>query len=253
MAKKAHKIRKKKSSAEKKIHPPSWRVLLVRYFVNVIGIWAIAALGIVFFSKSPIPCANSISCAKNLTAQVDNTARGTFLGKVVIPPKINLADEVTNQPVLGTTQGVKKIIYVDLSKQLLYAYEGDNLVYTFPVSTGKWYPTPTGTFHIWIKLRATRMAGGNPAIGTFYDLPNVPYTMFFANDEVDRSRGFSLHGAYWHNNFGHTMSHGCVNMRIEDAKKLYNWAEPPTTGYTTYATADAPGTQVIIYGQPPLE
>nr|MDA8088057.1 peptidoglycan DD-metalloendopeptidase family protein [Nitrospiraceae bacterium] len=29
---------------------------------------------------------------------------------------------------------------------------------------------------------------------------------------------------YWHNNFGHPMSHGCVNMKTPDAKWLFDWA-----------------------------
>src|SRR5436853_811889 len=28
----------------------------------------------------------------------------------------------------------------------------------------------------------------------------------------------------WHNNFGHPMSHGCVNLRTPEAEWLYMWA-----------------------------
>jgi lipoprotein-anchoring transpeptidase ErfK/SrfK len=63
------------------------------------------------------------------------------------------------------------------------------------------------------------MAGGEGAAA--YDLPNVPYVMYFYHD-------FGLHGAYWHDNFGHVMSHGCVNMRSVDAKVLFDWADGPT-------------------------
>ena len=65
--------------------------------------------------------------------------------------------------------------------------------------------------------------------------------------------GYSIHGAYWHNNFGHPMSHGCVNMKTEDAEQIYNWANPPTEGNTTYATKENPGTEVVIYGTAPTE
>ncbi|MBN9188735.1 MAG: L,D-transpeptidase, partial [Microbacterium sp.] len=34
----------------------------------------------------------------------------------------------------------------------------------------------------------------------------------------------ALHGAYWHHNFGHRMSHGCVNMPLDVAKFVYYWA-----------------------------
>jgi lipoprotein-anchoring transpeptidase ErfK/SrfK len=118
------------------------------------------------------------------------------------------------------------------------------------VSTGKWHPTPTGDFTIWEKIRATRMTGGEGA--DFYDLPNVPYVMFFGGSGVPDGDGFSLHGAYWHDNFGHPMSHGCVNMRIVDAEKLYDWADPPTNGNTTLSSTESPGTEITIYGQAPL-
>jgi hypothetical protein len=95
------------------------------------------------------------------------------------------------------------------------------------------------------------MTGGTGA--DFYDLPNVPYVMFFANNEIPESSGFSLHGAYWHDNFGHPMSHGCINMRIADAKRLYDWVDPPTTGLTTLATTDKPGTEVTVVGTAPGE
>ncbi len=194
-------------------------------------------------------CANSISCIKDLSGNYEPEATGTFMGRAVSPPSY-IADVPTAPRVLGASSG-EKHIFVDLATQTLKAYEGNKLVYTFPVSTGKWGPTPTGDFHIWIKLRYTRMEGGEGA--DYYNLPNVPYVMFFSNDEVPASRGFSIHGAYWHNNFGHIMSHGCVNMRTEDVVKIYQWADPPTDGNVTRATDQNPGTLITIYGTPPEE
>jgi hypothetical protein len=97
------------------------------------------------------------------------------------------------------------------------------------------------------------MEGGNKDDGTYYNLYNVPYVMFFYNDEVAKSMGFSLHGAYWHNNFGHPMSHGCVNIRPEDAGRLYAWADPVNDGNITYTTGENPGTLVTITGETPEE
>jgi lipoprotein-anchoring transpeptidase ErfK/SrfK len=53
--------------------------------------------------------------------------------------------------------------------------------------------------------------------GADYDTPDVPWTMYY-------SGGFAIHGAYWHNNFGTPVSHGCVNLRVPEAKALYEWA-----------------------------
>lgn len=205
----------------------------------VVGLFVFFITALVMH-QSQIFCANSVSCIKNLSVHVENNAVGLFEGHKVSPPKIALSQPTSVPEEIGK----EKHIYVDLSTQTLYAFQGNTLFMKTLISSGKWHPTPTGDFHIWIKLRATRMTGGSG--DEAYDLPNVPYTMFFYNDEVPKDAGFSLHGAYWHDNFGHPMSHGCVNMRIIDAQALYNWADPPTTDYTTYATDTHPGTQVSI-------
>lgn len=173
------------------------------------------------------------------------------MGKFVsVPPEI----QDNKKAVLAEyTGGGNKHIYIDLSKQELYAYEDNHLIYTFPVSSGKWYPTPTGDFKIWIKVRYTKMSGGSTALHTYYYLPNVPYVMFFSNDKIAQSRGFSLHGTYWHDNFGHPMSHGCVNMRTADAETLYYWTSPKVLANTTYASNEDPGTPITIYGEAPKE
>ena len=166
-----------------------------------------------------------------------------------------LATFRTIQQVLGITTAPNKRIEVDLTRQRVYAYEGSRKVYEFVVSTGLWGRTPTGEFTIWTKVRSQLMKGGDKSIGTYYYLPNVPYVMFFYNDEVEKMRGFSFHGTYWHKNFGHPMSHGCINMVTEDAKTLYEWATPVVTNpkaWSTLSTPDNAGTRVIIYGEAPV-
>jgi lipoprotein-anchoring transpeptidase ErfK/SrfK len=112
-------------------------------------------------------------------------------------------------------------IEINLSQQRLNAWEGGSLVYSYLVSTGLWGRTPVGDYQIYVKYPATLMTGGSTALGTYYYLPNVPCTMYFY-------KGYGIHGTYWHNNFGHPMSHGCVNMRTEEACVLYNWASVGT-------------------------
>jgi lipoprotein-anchoring transpeptidase ErfK/SrfK len=70
-------------------------------------------------------------------------------------------------------------------------------------------------YRIYVKYRSANMQGDN------YFLPNVPYVMYFY-------KGYGLHGTYWHNNFGTPMSHGCINLKIDDAGWLYNWASVGT-------------------------
>ena len=103
-------------------------------------------------------------------------------------------------------------IDVDLSRQRLTAYQGKSAVFSALISGGlPNTPTAVGRFKVYVKLRSTRMRGPG------YDLPGVPYTMYFY-------RGYAIHGTYWHSNFGRPMSHGCVNMRTQDAAWLYSWA-----------------------------
>lgn len=168
---------------------------------------------------------------------------------VSIPSSI--ASLQTHPNVLGVSNSNKRI-EVDLTNQRLYAYEGDRKIYDFLVSTGLWGKTPTGTFSIWSKFRAVRMKGGSVALHTYYNLPNVPYTMFFYNQNVPMLRGFGIHGTYWHSNFGHPMSHGCINMKTEEAALLYAWADPVLGNQSSIrATADNLGTTVVIYGTAP--
>jgi lipoprotein-anchoring transpeptidase ErfK/SrfK len=111
-----------------------------------------------------------------------------------------------------TGSSSERWIDVDLTHQELVAYEGDTPVYRVIVSTGlPDTPTVTGQYRIYVKYPAQTMSGPG------YYLPDVPYVMYFY-------QGYGIHGTYWHNNFGHPMSHGCVNTPTPDAQWLYNWA-----------------------------
>lgn len=218
------------------------------FSLGIVGFFILLIATFIIF-KINSQCANSISCIKNLSGQKETVNKGTFMGKTVFAPNmLEKPQEQQNTMVLGEQTSDYKHIYIDLTNQRLYAFEGTNKVMDFPVSTGKFYLTPTGDFRIWIWLRYTRMSGGSGA--GYYNLPNVPYTMYFYNNSIPKYRGYGIHGAYWHNNFGHPMSHGCVNMRIEDVEKLYYWSNP-NAGNISYANELSPGTLITIYGQTP--
>jgi lipoprotein-anchoring transpeptidase ErfK/SrfK len=110
----------------------------------------------------------------------------------------------------------KRWIEIDISDQKLTAWQGDIPVFETIVSTGKpgWRTLP-GKFKVYVKYDETRMRGAD------YDTPDVPWTMYY-------SGAFAIHGAYWHNNFGTPVSHGCVNLRVPEAKALYEWASVGT-------------------------
>ena len=190
------------------------------YFISVFLSAAILAAG--GFLKDQFKCANSATCESDLAVSVDNDRIGIFQGRKVVPPTVDLAQAISDSSVLGAkSQGGSKHIYIDLSTQTLYAYEDDTQILKTLISSGKWGRTPVGNFNVWLKLPVTRMSGGSGS--DYYDLPNIQWVMYFYRD-------FGTHTAYWHNNFGHEMSHGCVNMRLIDAKELYAWADGPSSG-----------------------
>jgi lipoprotein-anchoring transpeptidase ErfK/SrfK len=134
----------------------------------------------------------------------------------VVGPQGALAEPLSSPSGAPTEQRAGKWIEIDLSSQTLIAWSGRTRMYTTRVSTGtNKYPTVQGTFRVYTKLRSQRMRGGTGR--DRYDLPNVPHVMYFYRD-------YAIHGAYWHNNFGRPMSHGCVNLPLRAAQWMYNWA-----------------------------
>jgi lipoprotein-anchoring transpeptidase ErfK/SrfK len=110
------------------------------------------------------------------------------------------------------------MIIVDLSDQWLYAYNGEQLVFDAPVSTGKdGFNTPPGRFAVYAKLRSQTMEG--TLGGEYYRVPNVPSVMYI-------NGGVAIHGTYWHNQFGTGVrrSHGCINLPVKAAAWLFEWA-----------------------------
>ncbi len=193
-------------------------------------------------------CCDVAEVLKGDGAFDENASIAMFNGQIIDYPKTSLAysntTANTDTQVLGTTtaDGQEKWIEVSLSEEKERAWEGNKLVMEFPISSGRWSPTPTGNFTIWYKTRYQRMTGGSKELGTFYDLPNVPNNMFFY-------QGYALHGAYWHNNFGHPMSHGCVNEPMANAAQIFDWAGPvlQPDQNSVRATPENPGTRVWVH------
>ncbi len=142
---------------------------------------------------------NTPTLTPTATATFTNTPRPTLeiQNDVVLPEEIS-----------GNTRWID----IDLSQQMVYAYEGNSVVNSFIVSTGTYlHPTVTGQFHVYVKYRYADMSGPG------YYLPDVPYVMYFY-------KGYGIHGTYWHSNFGTPMSHGCINFKTDEAGWIFDWA-----------------------------
>ncbi len=121
-------------------------------------------------------------------------------------------------PVAGAARPkAQKTIVVSVGQQMLWAYKGDKVVLSSYVSTGRaGFDTPVGSYAVLTKFPSQTMEG--VIGGEYYNVPDVPWVLYFTNS------GHALHGTYWHNNFGTPMSHGCVNLPVDVAAWLYDWA-----------------------------
>ncbi|MGB3206999.1 MAG: L,D-transpeptidase [Crinalium sp.] len=116
----------------------------------------------------------------------------------------------------ANANSAKPWIKVDLSSQRLTVLKGKKRLYSVPISSGKRStPTLTGTFRVQSKYRTKRMRGAD------YNVPNVPYAMFYSGN-------YAIHGAYWHNKFGRPVSHGCVNLPVGAARRVFSLAKVGT-------------------------
>ncbi len=112
-------------------------------------------------------------------------------------------------------------IDINLSTYTLTAFVGTEVVLQSAIVTGASVsPTAQGEFHINWKLESQTMEGVGWD-GTPYRQEDVPWVMYFYQD-------FAIHGAYWRNGFGYAASHGCVNLPVDVAQELWNWAPSGT-------------------------
>lgn len=153
-----------------------------------------------------------------------------------------------------------KLIEVNLTTQMLYAYEYGRSVFQTNISSGIRggglsgakgisTTTPNGKFtvidkypskHMGYSFFSTSKGGDVSTDESGYVLPGVPWSTFFT--EV----GHAFHGAYWHENFGTEMSHGCINMRSHEANWIFRWVKPPHT-LDAISNHHGRGTQVEIH------
>jgi hypothetical protein len=134
----------------------------------------------------------------------------------------------------------EKQIEIYLERQLLLAYEWDVLVYAARVATGRPnFESPTGWFHTFHKRPTYHMFGGADEFSVF-DLPGVPWDSYITDN------GVAIHGTYWHNDFGHPHSHGCINMTPQDAKWIFRWTLPTVPSGERLMLEPGVGTRVRI-------
>lgn len=119
-------------------------------------------------------------------------------------------------PLSKEPEQLEKLIKVDIASQTLSYYFDGLLFDEFLISSGvNGMNTPEGEFEILDKVPVKHYGGGD------YDYPNTKWNLHFTSTQYR----YYIHGAYWHDNFGHPMSHGCVNVAYENMEPLYWWAQ----------------------------
>lgn len=135
-------------------------------------------------------------------------------------------------------RGNDQWIDVDLGEQVLVAYRGRAPVFATLVSTGKGSPTPRGNYPIWAKVASMTMANQDYEDSP-YMVEHVPWVLLFQGHNA-------LHGAYWHDRFGVSRSHGCVNLAPKDARWIFEWVAPALPeGWTGYLPGDLERSVVV--------
>jgi hypothetical protein len=139
-------------------------------------------------------------------------------------------------PISPNVAAGDKRIEVNLTTQVLTAFEYDKAIFETKISSGLALGnvgpdevptiTPQGKGQVVVKMPSKHMGDGQlVADPEAYELVGVPWCTFFKMDDK-KFMGHAFHGTYWHDNFGVPMSHGCVNMRNPDAQWLFRWTTP---------------------------
>ncbi len=159
----------------------------------------------------------------------------------IVPP-----EELT--PISPDVPDDEKSIVVSLPEQQMAAFEGERVVFSAKISSGRgkgnlhYASTPSGKFTTFFKRPAGHMVGGRGS--SAYDLPGVPWASYI------NTNGVSFHGTYWHNDFGAPRSAGCINLPNDQAKWIYRWTTPPVPGGKRHIYQPGTGTRVTIYEEP---
>jgi lipoprotein-anchoring transpeptidase ErfK/SrfK len=100
------------------------------------------------------------------------------------------------------------LIEVDRTEQIMRVYEQGELIYVWPVSTGKrGYTTPTGSYQPYSLRRFHRSQ-------KYYNSP-MPFSIFYRG-------GYAIHGTSAINRLGRRASHGCIRLHTANARELFH-------------------------------
>jgi hypothetical protein len=197
------------------VSPSPFRGLLLTRPVEFRFAWVLQAVQSINIAGAPVRSFNRYELVHEVPAVTANPGYFAIGPDEWLPLESLAVIDPRLPPEVGT--GVCRFIYIDLTEQTLRAYDDCQLVFATLVSTGSnpvW--TPPGRYNILYRIDYTRLTPPQGSLSV-YDLQAVPYFMTLVGD-------MGIHGAYWHDDFGSPVSHGCINLSPADAQFLYAWA-----------------------------
>ncbi|MCS6912560.1 MAG: L,D-transpeptidase [Myxococcales bacterium] len=151
-------------------------------------------------------------------AAAANAAPAATAGPAALWMSAAEVNEVRRRQMPAGVNPVGRWIDVDVGEQTLVAYEGDRPIFATLISSGRAVPTPLGNYPVWAKVTSITMKS-QPYDDKAYFVNKVPWVLFFQAHNA-------IHGAYWHDRFGVSKSHGCINVSPLDARYLFEWLPP---------------------------
>jgi hypothetical protein len=160
------------------------------------------------------------------------------------------SDAVVTKPEPSVaTKRAERTIEVSIDGGWLIAFDGSTPVYVTLMSAGRGgkpvegkttletASTPIGTFTINTKIVTATMEAPNDVVHS-----DVPWVQNFTGP-------YSLHSAYWHDDWGDPASGGCVNLSPMDARWLFEFTVPklPAGWHAVRRVAGEASTVVVLH------
>lgn len=157
---------------------------------------------------------------KNILSAFESRTRGINSGPLIATIK-------NSDPTQTRGEIASRYIEVSISKQKMYLFDQGQMLKSYPISSGLYYPTPTGHFNIM-----------NKALEGYSDIFNVymPYWMaFYFGWAGEQDAYFGIHELpYWYVGderkqrprefLGSPHTGGCLSLDIGAAKEVYDFS-----------------------------
>ena len=147
-----------------------------------------------------------------------------YVGQVLRIPGAGQFIQPAPAPVTGGYGGVKRIV-ISISQQHLWAYNGDQVVYSFVASTGlATSPTKPGTFQVLDKTPNAYASTWNLQMPYWLGI----YYVGSIENGIHALPILSNGQRLWSGYLGRPVSFGCIVLDTQAAHQLYDWADMGT-------------------------